>query len=187
MLGWQRHFPPSVPAEAGCLFNCCGWCSCVFIRGEPVSSYFSMACCSVVSYWCKWCTFIMLPCSHRTLILVLEYVGNFGVRLPPGSCSRHGVSVHCMCVHILNLYATGWPVFPKCMQLTLVSWYVASMLSCYCWMFSLSDALPMQSYPSKVWVLCQCGITSLFVFLPIYVSTWNRWYIMANTLKMLTS
>ena len=24
-------------------------------------------------------------------------------------------------------------------------------------MFSLSDALPMQSYPSKVWVFCQCG------------------------------
>ena len=40
----------SVPAEAGCLFNCCGQCSCVFIRGEPVSSYFSMACCSAVSY-----------------------------------------------------------------------------------------------------------------------------------------
>ena len=43
------------------------------------------------------------------------------------------------------------------MQLTLVSWYVASMLCCHCWMFSLSDALPLQSYPSKVWVLCQCG------------------------------
>ena len=28
--------------------------------------------------------FIMLPCSQRALILVLEYVGNFGVRLPPG-------------------------------------------------------------------------------------------------------
>ena len=40
--------------------------------------------------------FIMLPCSQRALILVLEYVGNFGVRLPPG-CRRHGVSVHCMC------------------------------------------------------------------------------------------
>ena len=31
----------------------------------------------------------MLPCSQRALILVLEHVGNFGVRLPPG-CS-HGV------------------------------------------------------------------------------------------------
>ena len=75
----------------------------------------------------------------------------------------------------LSLDATGWPVFPKCMQLTLVSWYVASMLCCHCWMFSLSDALPMQSYPSKVWVLCQCGITYLFSFLPIYVSARNRW------------
>ena len=99
---------------------------------------------------------IMLSCSQRALILVLEYVGNFGVRLPPG-CSRCGNRVSCLCVHILNLYATGWLVFPKCMQLTLVSWYVASMLCCHCWMFSLSDALSMHSYPSKVWVLCQCG------------------------------
>ena len=38
----------------------------------------------------------MLPCSQRALILVLEHVGNFRVRLPPG-CSRHGDSVHCMC------------------------------------------------------------------------------------------
>ena len=29
---------------------CCGRCSCVHLRGEPVSSYFSMAFCSVVSY-----------------------------------------------------------------------------------------------------------------------------------------
>ena len=118
-----------------------------------VSSYFSMACCSVVSHWRM---FIMLPCSQRALILVLEHVGNFGVRLPPG-CSRHGVSVHCMCVQILRFYATRWPVLLSCIQLTLVSWYVASMLCCHCWMFCLSDALPLQSYPSKVWVLCQGG------------------------------
>ena len=43
-------FPPvSLQRQVVC-FNCCGRCSCVFIRGEPVSSYFSMACCSVVSY-----------------------------------------------------------------------------------------------------------------------------------------
>ena len=35
--------------------------------------------------------FIMLPCSQRALILVLEHMGNFGVRLPPG-CSCYGVS-----------------------------------------------------------------------------------------------
>ena len=29
--------------------------------------------------------------SQSALILVLEHVGNFGIRLPPG-CSRHGVS-----------------------------------------------------------------------------------------------
>ena len=74
-------------------------------------------------------------------------------RLPLGCC-RHGVSVHCMCVQISSLYAAKWPVLLTCMQLTLVSWYVASMQCCHCWMFSLSDALPMQSYPSKVWFLC---------------------------------
>ena len=63
----------------------------------------------------------------------------------------------------LSLYATRWPMFPKCMQLTLVSWYVASMLCCHSWMFSM-----MESYPCKIWVLSQCGITYLFSFLPIY-------------------
>ena len=111
--------------------------------------------------------FIILPCSQRALILVLEHVGNFGVRLPPG-CSRYGVSVHCLRVQMLSFYATRWPVLPTCMQLTLVSWYVASMLwSCHCWMFSLSDALPMQVIPLK-YVCCGrlcrslCGITYLF-------------------------
>ena len=107
--------------------------------------------------------FIMLPCSQPALILVLEQVGNFGVRLPPGS-SRHGVSVHCICVQILSFYAARWPVLPSCMQLNLVSWYAASI--CYAaivGMFSLSDALPMQSYPSKVWVLCQSGRAYLCV------------------------
>ena len=136
-------------------------CLCIWFRGEPVTSVssFSMACGSVVSHWCKWWTF-MLPCSQHALILVLEHVGNFGIRLPPG-CSRHGVSVHCLCVQISSFYATRWPVFPTCMQLILVSWYVASMLCCHCWMFSLSAVLPMQSYPSKVWVLCQCGHADL--------------------------
>ena len=81
-------------------------------------------------------------------------VGNFGVRLPP-FCNRYGVRLPWLCgVRMLSLYATGWPVFPKC-------WYVASILCCHCWMFSLSDALPMQSCPSKVWVLRQCGSTYL--------------------------
>ena len=38
------------------------------------------------------------------------------------------------CVQMLSFYGAGWPVFPKCMQLTLV----ASMLCCHCWMFSSS-------------------------------------------------
>ena len=151
-------FPQCPCSSRSSLSSSC--CLCIWFRGEPLSN-FSMACYSIVSHWCKWCMFIMLPCSQRAFILVLEHVGNFGVRLPPG-CSRHGVSVHCLCVQISSFYATRWPVFPTCMQLILVSWYVAiSMLCCHCWVFSLSDALPMQSYPSKVWVLCQCGRTDL--------------------------
>ena len=94
-------------------------------------------------------------------------MGNFSVRLPPG-CSHHGISVHCMCVQISNLYTMKWPVLPSCMQLTLVSWYVASMLCCHCWMFSLSDSLLMQSYPSVGYGSfvrpCRslCSITYLF-------------------------
>ena len=37
----------------------------------------------------------MLICSQYALILVLEHVDNFGVRLPP-CCSRLGVNVHCL-------------------------------------------------------------------------------------------
>ena len=42
--------------------------------------------------------------------------------------------------------------------------------------------------PLSVWP-CRslCGITYLSSFLSIYFCTWNRWCIMANTLKMLTS
>ena len=135
-------------------------CLCIWFRGEPVTSVssFSMACGSVVSHWCKWWTF-MLPCSQHALILVLEHVGNFGVIavawLQPPWCQCT------LCIQMLSLYAAKWPALPKCMQLILVSWYVASMLCCHYWMFSLSDALPMQSYPSKVWVLCQWGRADL--------------------------
>ena len=41
---------PQCPCRGRLFVYCCGRCSCVFIRGEPVSSYFSMACCSVVSH-----------------------------------------------------------------------------------------------------------------------------------------
>ena len=37
-------------------------------------------------------------------------------------------------------------------------------------MLSLSDALPMQSYPSKVWVLCQCGRAAQLICLVSYRS-----------------
>ena len=49
---------------------------------------------------------IMLSCSQRALILVLEYVGNFGARLPPG-CNRYGVRVPCMCDDDVGLYVLG--------------------------------------------------------------------------------
>ena len=139
LVRWAGSVPfPQCPcsSRSSVSLSCC---LCIWFRGEPVISYFSLACCSVVSRWCKWC---MLPCSQRALILVLDHVGNFGVRLPRPGCS-HGVSVQCMCGQILSFYATRWPVLPKCMQLTLVSWYVASMLCCHSWMFSWSDALPM--------------------------------------------
>ena len=47
VLGRQRPFSPSVPAEAGCLFTVA---ASIHLRGEPESSYSSMACCSVISY-----------------------------------------------------------------------------------------------------------------------------------------
>ena len=100
-------------------------------------------------------------------------MGNFSIRLPPG-CSHHGISVHCMCVQISNLYSVKWPVLPSCMQLTLVSWYVASMLRCHCWLFSLSDALlmhPSVGYGSFVWP-CRslCSIT--YLFSRVYTVSW---------------
>ena len=45
VLGRQRPFSPSVPAEAGCLFTIAAG---VHLSGEPVSSYFSMACYSIL-------------------------------------------------------------------------------------------------------------------------------------------
>ena len=41
---------PQCPCRGRFFVYCCGRCSCVHRRGEPVSSYFSMVCCSVVSY-----------------------------------------------------------------------------------------------------------------------------------------
>ena len=60
--------------------------------------------------------------------------------LPPG-CS-HGASRYTVYVSNLKLLCRK------------VSWYVASTLCCYSWVFTLSDTLPLQSYLSKVWFLC---------------------------------
>ena len=43
---------PQCPCRGRLFVYCCGRCSCVHLRGEPVNNYFSMAC-SAVSYWCK--------------------------------------------------------------------------------------------------------------------------------------
>ena len=99
----------------------------------------------------------MLPCSQRALILVLEHMGNFGVRLPPG----------CMaCEYIVSAFKC-YAFMPQDDQYFQ---NVASMLCCHCWMFSLSDPLPMQSYPSNVWVLCQCGRAAQRICLVSYRS-----------------
>ena len=48
---WAGSVPfPQCPCRGRLFVYCCGRCSCVHLRGEPVSSYFAMACCSVVSY-----------------------------------------------------------------------------------------------------------------------------------------
>ena len=56
------------------------------------------------------------------------------------------------------------------------------------WCFADVNGYPSVGYGSFVRP-CRslCGITYLFSLLPIYFCTWSRWYIMANTLKMLTS
>ena len=50
----QRPFSPQCPCRGRLFVCCCGRCSWVHLRREPVSSYFSMACYSIVSYWCKY-------------------------------------------------------------------------------------------------------------------------------------
>ena len=98
--GPAASFSPRVPAEAGCLFAVVAGVH-VFISGK--SLYL------VIFLWLVVLLFLIdvnNVCSQRALILVLEHMGNFGVRLPPG-WSRHGVSVHCLCVQMLSLYATG--------------------------------------------------------------------------------
>ena len=156
------------------LWRCCR-CSYVHLSGEPVSSYFFYGLLFCCFLWLIDVNNVCLYCYHVHNVPWFGFLNTWVIS-----------ALDCRLV-ALNLYATGRPVFPKCMQLTLVSWYVTSTLCCPGWMFSLSDALPVQTYPSKLWVLCQGGITYLFSFLPICVSAWNRWCIMANTLKMLNS
>ena len=56
-LGPLQPLSPSVPAEAGRLLVCTlPGHQCIWFRGEPVSSDFSMAYYSV-SYWYRWCMF----------------------------------------------------------------------------------------------------------------------------------
>ena len=64
-------------------------------------------------------------------------------------------SVYIVCALKFQVFMVQWPVLPICMQLTLVSWYVASMLCCHCWMFGLvmlcrCKVIPLK-YSSFVW------------------------------------
>ena len=61
----------------------------------------------------------MLPCSQRTLILVLEHMGNFGVRLPPG-CSRYGITPTERTNKVLTLFVRS-NIKPLCHRMTGVS------------------------------------------------------------------
>ena len=139
-----------------------------------------MACCSVVSHWCKWCMFpsmfIMLPCSQRALILVLEHVGNFGVIAaawlqPPWlRCT--------LCVQILSFYATRWPELPKCMQLTLAN---TLKLVCYAAIVGCS-----------VWVmLCRCEVIPLkiwsFVSVAVHISARHNLFVSTDLIFYMKS
>ena len=134
-------------------------CSCVHL---PVSSYFSMACCSVVSHWCKWCMFIILPCSQHALILVPTYE-----KFQHDCCGLVAAMVY-VCFQISSLYATRWPVFPTCKQLILVSWYVAwsyaAIVGCSEWvMLCRCKVIPLK-YGSFVSVAVQISARhNLFV------------------------
>ena len=122
---------------------------------------------------------------HNVSWFWFKHTGNFGVTaawlLPPWhQCTLYVRS------EFQGLYAAKSPIY---MQLILVSLYVASTLCRYYWMFSFSDALPMQTYPSKVWFLCvavQISVrhnlfpTALFFCMKSVVN-------MADTLKMMTS
>ena len=50
--------------------------------------------------------FIMLQCSQRALILVLEHVGNFGVRLFCLVAAAMASVYIVLCVQMLSIYAT---------------------------------------------------------------------------------
>ena len=84
--------------------------------------------------------------------------------LPRPGCS-HGVSVHCLCVQISSLYAAKWPALPSCIQLILVSWYVARKLRCSVWvMLCRCKVIPLK-YGSFVSVALQISARhNLFVF-----------------------
>ena len=137
-LGPPRPLSSSVPAEAGRLLVCAlPGHQCIWFRGEPVSSYFSMAYYSVVSYWCKWC---MLITISTTCLDVGSNAWEISAWKPPWR--------QCTLFVCSNFKPLWHKVLLTCTQLILVSWYVARKLCCHCWVFSLCDALPMQSYPS---------------------------------------
>ena len=83
----------------------------------------------------------MLPCSQRTLILVQTR----------GKFRRDCRLVAAAVASVYIVYSKFQPLRHK---VTNASNMYAANPGCHCWMISLSDALPTQSYPSKVWFLC---------------------------------
>ena len=136
----------------------------VWFRGEPVSSYF---------LWLLILLFLIdvnAVCYHVHSVpwFWFKHVGNFGMiavwLLPPWCLCT-------LCIQSSSLYATKWSMLLTCMQLTLVTWYVASILCCHYWMQKVIHL----KYGSFVW---PCGFvrgTTYMYFLPIYFSAWNRW------------
>ena len=123
--------------------------------------------------WCKCCMFIMLPCSQRANIWEISAL------LPRPGCS-HGVSVLCMCVQISSLYAANWPALPSCIQLILVSWYVARKLCCSVWvMLCRCKVIPLK-YGSFVSVAVQKTYlfsADLFFYMKsvVWLTLWICW------------
>ena len=178
-LGLLCPLSPSVPAEAGSLVLSCWLGTNALDSGESLWE--------VILVWLVILLFLIdvndvCYYVHNVLWFWFKHTGNFGVitawlLLPWHQCTsyvRSNFKPLCRKVTCASdvLY----------MQLTLVCWYVACMLPCHCWMFSLSvmlcqgKVIPLK-YGSFVWP-CLCA-TQFICFLPIYFSmvVYHGWHL----------